>query len=331
MFVVKVLKQYLLSVAVVISTATTISAYAQDEIKQLIDRINQQAKHVSFTGQVLHQQGDVEQLLQVARVCELNGHDERIVALDGSASEIVRMRDKVWYFHPQNGAAMESYVANEHTGLTGLALSKKLQQNYAKLQTYYQFVHGETATIANRSASQLKIISKDKWRFGYHLWIDDDSGLILRTDIYDASWQALESYIFQSVDLDKALAKKGVLPSAELVEMQKEAMNEETMEMPLAQSNWQFTDLPPGYKVQQRLLIKAGSDAQSTEQYIIGDGLGAFSVMVQTSDTATSKNSTMQWGAMNVFSLTNDGYKFTALGEAPIETLEKVVTAVRAK
>lgn len=305
--------------------------FAQDDIKQLLDQINLKAEHVSFSGEFVHKQGDSEERLWVARVCDTKGHDERIVSLTGQPKEIVRQRERIWYYDPKQGTAMENVVANEHTGLSGLALSRKLQQNYSQLQKYYNFELGDNELIAGRSTSQIKIISKDDWRFGYHLWVDKESGLILRTDLYNQDWQLLESFVFEKVIIDTKLAEQNVLPSEQLMQAQKQPTHQVVKELPMATADWKFAELPPGYKVQQRLLLQKTGALETTEQFLIGDGVASVSVLIYPDDANMQQSSSMQWGAMNIVSRTQDGYKVTVIGEAPTMALQFLLEQLQLK
>ena len=55
---------------------------------------------------------------------------------------------------------------------------------------------GKTGRVANRKAQSVIIRPKDPYRYGYHLWADIDTGLLLKAYLIDHHGSILEQFMF---------------------------------------------------------------------------------------------------------------------------------------
>ncbi|MEJ2132182.1 MAG: MucB/RseB C-terminal domain-containing protein, partial [Gammaproteobacteria bacterium] len=64
------------------------------------------------------------------------------------------------------------------------------------LPSPYRLKLGRTGRVASRNAVELVIEPIDEDRFGYRLWADTETGLLLRSEMLDASGTRLETFQF---------------------------------------------------------------------------------------------------------------------------------------
>ncbi|HEX2796602.1 MAG TPA: MucB/RseB C-terminal domain-containing protein, partial [Immundisolibacter sp.] len=92
---------------------------------------------------------------------------------------------------------------------------------------------------------------------------------------------------------------------------------------------WKIGTLPPGFGVRGYIRRQSPGSGQDVEQLTISDGLATVSVFIDS--PAPGEQSLLGAGrvqAMPAFGARLDGRQVTALGAAPMATLQQVVKAL---
>ena len=109
---------------------------------------------------------------------------EQLNLLNGPGREVVRIGDKVSYFEPNVPPySLQSSIING-------PFPSEFFLRPEKLVSGYEFIMIGRSRIAGRAAQQIRIISKDKSRFGLNVWLDQQTGLLLKMNLFgqDASF-----------------------------------------------------------------------------------------------------------------------------------------------
>ena len=112
-----------------------------------------------------------------------------------------------------------------------------------QLDPYYRFKMGRIERVSGRPAQKVLITARDKYRYGYHLWADTVSGLLLKADLVNGKGKVLEQFMFTNVTIG------GDIPQAHLqttVDKTDLVMHKPTPQQNTAvgDSKWRFRDLP---------------------------------------------------------------------------------------
>src|SRR5206468_1885843 len=75
-----------------------------------------------------------------------------------------------------------------------------LPQQLSDLNQNYTIQLGGTGRVANRPAQQLVIKPKDAYRYGYQLWADKATGLLLKADLVDSNGKIIEQFMFTQLN-----------------------------------------------------------------------------------------------------------------------------------
>ncbi len=166
--------------------------------------------------------------------------------------------------------------------------------------------------VAGRMALLLKVDPKDEFRYGYRLWLDQETGLLLRSELLGVNEVMLEQVMFTSLELLSAEQGQAILSERKVMPTPKIKPEEESLV-------WMISQLPSGFKLLDHR-IKGGE--KKVEHMVFSDGLASVSVFVEgnkaSSDTFVGV-STM--GAVNAFGSTKDGFQVTVVGEVPKATV----------
>jgi sigma-E factor negative regulatory protein RseB len=177
--------------------------------------------------------------------------------------------------------------------------------------------------ITGRMAQQIRVISKDKTRFGYHLWLDEQSGLLLKLDMYDLDGSLLEqiqvTQLTVSENVNKIFAGFSVdqLPQ----------VSTRTTQAP-RNLLWQVSYLPLGMKVVKQDVHRIERTGQMTEYMLLSDGLVDVSVYVMSANDAFQEDLSIATGSNAVVSKTDGRVQVTVIGDIPVITADKIADSI---
>ena len=193
-----------LALAGVVSAAAT-SSWAQSaadapaqarEVRTWLLRIHEAASHRNFQGTFVVSGGGTVSSAHIAHYCEGPNQFERSEALDGQARNVYRQNETVTTLWPATKVAM---IEQRDSLAQFPAL---LQAGDDHIADFYE-VHPQGAErVAGRDANVLVVKPRDSLRYGYRLWADQASGLLLRADVMGAHDEVLESSAFSEVQIN---------------------------------------------------------------------------------------------------------------------------------
>lgn len=246
---------------------------------------------------------------------------ERIRHLSGEPSEVLRRGDRVSCLHP------EGSVDFNLTGLPGAVGGAFKRTNFA-LPDYYMLSKGGSERVAGRATRTLDVMPKDRMRYGYRLWLDQETAMLLKSVTVDHKGKALEVFEFIDIDMGSPVAKSAFEPGDGLEWLDKRA--ESDVKDPLDLS-WNVSWLPKGFSMANSGLRRIGVGAVSSK--VFSDGLAAFTVFLEPLAEAQVDEGTQLQGATVAVSrkgTTGDRqFLVTFVGEVPMETALQVMASVK--
>ena len=137
-------------------------------------KINQAAAEVNFIGTFVYIHDGKIEAMEVARRIDDGHMQERIYSLNGEPREVIRGMDKVWCYIPDQNVVVHDYRQTSESGFPRI-----LPGDIKGLERNYDFELLGSSRIANRMAREIRVLPKDAFRYGYSLWADEESGLLL--------------------------------------------------------------------------------------------------------------------------------------------------------
>lgn len=245
---------------------------------------------------------------------------ERLVSLNGPRNEIIRDGAHITCIRADDSAVV--YNSTSERGLLPLVPDTADPQ----LEKSYRIALSGSDRVAGYSADIVDIVARDGFRYGYRLWIDKGSRLLLRSIVTDSKRNALEQFMFVSLTI-------GTPPSdTDLVPRQRElltttAADSNEIEMRGAPM-WQVTKFPPGFSFRS---ARRSRDAVKGAQHLIySDGLASVSIYVEPRDAGTEELTTMAGrGTMNIYTYSSGAWRFTVLGDVPLATVTMMAQSLQ--
>ena len=276
----------------------------------------------SYQGRLLYLRGEELSTLQIRQTL-LNGIKyERVTHLDSQASELIRIGAEVVSLGPDGQVTR----LQPGTATYPARLAETLGQN---LPEQYQLQLAGEDRVAGRAVTRLHLAPVDAWRFGYRVWLDDESSLPLKLETVDTQGQALERLEFLSLQLSPALtAADFTVPKAAsddaLAPVQPQRFAGRTMAL---EPHW----LPPGFRhVDGDTRLEQGRPVTARTY---SDGIATFTLFVSPGEAEAEGPVVSRLGptlaVTSHVDVMNAGFNVTLLGEVPPATAEKVLANLK--
>lgn len=297
------------------------------EAEAMLARMQRAAQSLDYDGTFVYQQGDrIESFRIVHRGSGADGVRERLVSLSGVPREIIRNDREVRCYLPDEKTLL---VEPRRPGARNFP--SLLPESFATLHTYYQLRSGRGERVAGRQARAITIRPRDGFRYGYRLWIDGDTGLLLKAQLIDHEGNTIEQYLFTQIAIGKLIA------DADLRSQSPESSPiRQAPEAPAApgEARWTVARLPSGFALTARSVRRLSALPEPAEQLVYSDGLSVVSVFVEPAGQSGAPGAlagSTQMGAVHAFGKVTDGYQVTVVGEVPAATVNLIGQSVTAR
>jgi sigma-E factor negative regulatory protein RseB len=298
------------------------NAANNDEAITMLERMTEAAKDLTYEGVFAYQSGKNLQSIRIYHRADARGELERLISLNGAAREVIRSNDMVTCINP------EVRQVNVSRRPLGRGFPSDLPRRLSSAAPFYEVTMGDMDRIAGRKAQELVIKPNDQYRYGYRLWVDADTDLLLKSELVGNDGDVLETFAFSSLNIDVHIPEHKFEPQMSGEEM---TWHRSEPEKPLntanqsQQSQWRAEWLPEGFAqvaYQTRLRASNGADV---EQRVYSDGLSSVSVFIEKIRARhTHLRGGSHVGAINAFGTIMHSHFVTVVGEVPAETVEKI-------
>jgi sigma-E factor negative regulatory protein RseB len=303
-----------------LALAVTADASAQ-EARSWLDKMNRAVEELNYRGTFVHVlEGNPETLHIIHR--NVDGRSgERILSLDGMGREIIRQDDEVQCILPDRRVVL----LEERKDLSPLVSA--LPSYSAEIEEHYELTLRSTARVANRLAQVLEIKPRDEFRYGYMLWLDQETAMPLRSQLIGDKGAIVEQILFTEIELPSSIPAEALAATIDTTGFE---MLRPPHSSALAQDiPWRAADVPGGFKLSVATQSPIAGSETPVEHLVYSDGLATVSVFIEDPNTKAEVSegfSTM--GSTNAFSLTLRGRKVTAVGEVPRQTVRTIASSL---
>ncbi|MBS1270052.1 MAG: Sigma factor AlgU regulatory protein MucB [Gammaproteobacteria bacterium] len=296
-------------------------------------KINDAASQLNYSGTFVYIQGQRIETMRVTHRAGENDMRQRIYALNGAPREIVRDAKQVWCYVPDKKLGVHEYRQVSKQGFPNL-----LPRGLEHVVKYYNVYKGSKGRIADREVQQIVITPKDEFRYGYNLWADEHSGLLLKAVLLDQEKRPIEQYLFTHVEIGGEISAQDlepVTPKGELVWYGDARTENQSKpdggDMPTG--NWVVEKVPEGFMLTRKIKRLSPMRAKMVEHYVYSDGLATVSVFVEQveGESSVKIDGVSKMGAVHAFGREIDEHQITVVGEVPSQTVDLIGMSVRRK
>lgn len=316
----------------------SVSQVFAENIGDMLARMNDAFATQSYDGVFSYYTGgDLASLRVVHKVIE-GVQRERLVHLNGAPREIVRHGEDVSCIVMPG----DDLITLENSIPAG-PFARAFVRQFDKIADSYTLDSFGEGRVANRLANRIAVSPKDEHRYGYRLWLDKETSLLLRAELVDHEGAKLEIFMFNQVSLGDDVTEAALEPQESQGAMvshltlrpanqQWQPPAEATEPMP---SSWTTNWLPPGFKMATSDLRHKADADHHVSSFLYSDGLAAFSIYIEPMPERGAASMVSQNGATvavtHRVSSDNGYYLVTLVGEIPQPTAQQIITNVHHK
>ncbi|HEX5785456.1 MAG TPA: MucB/RseB C-terminal domain-containing protein, partial [Burkholderiaceae bacterium] len=243
---------------------------------------------------------------------------ERVDTLTGPARTTVRRNDEVVTFIPEARTTVQE--RRETLGL----FPALLQTQGQSVQEHYSLKPlGVVERVAGFEAEAHDLVPKDDLRFGYRVWSERKTGLVLKIQTLDGQQRVLEQVAFSELNLDVPLKVEALLKLMK----NRPGYTVQTLTVrhtTPAEQGWRLRKDVPGFQT-IGCQIKDEADPQSAPpplQWVLSDGLASVSLFIEGYDPKRHvQEGSMASGATRSMAKRMGEHWLTLVGEVPARTL----------
>ena len=274
---------------------------------------------LNYSGTFIYHHHGRMDTMRIIHKADQGKIQEKIVALTGPSREVIDNNTHVMRISSDNKS-----ITIEKSNSANLPLWQ-LSKATSKLSKYYQCSIAGQERIANRTALIVDIMPKDQYRYGYQLWIELDTKLLLKSELKNAHGEILEQFFFTELEIMEQIPDQLLEPSTSTAGYIVDDQSSVDIKLQDTDNDsaWIATWVPDGF-----LMSEYGK--HPAEHFVYSDGLTLFSVFMEKFDQPKNiVTGAFSLGGLNVFAIIKHDHLITVMGEVPKSTVEMIANSVQ--
>ena len=258
---------------------------------------------------------------RIWHVCDGDQQIERVESLTGAPRSTFRRNDQVVTFLPESKVARTE--KRESLGL----FPSLLKSSDSSIPEFYSARQTGSERVAGFDADVVQVQPKDGLRFGYRIWSEKKSGLVVKLQTLDTDGRVLEQAAFSELQLDAPVRMDKL--ARMMADTQGYKVEKPELVKTTAQAEgWELRNPVAGFKPMSCYKRPATAGmAESTMQWIFSDGLASVSLFVEVLDRQRhAQEVLLSSGATQTLtrrlSDKSGDWWLTVVGEVPAQTLK---------
>jgi len=241
---------------------------------------------------------------------------ERVEVLSGAPRSTFRRNDEVLTFLPEHHV-----VRTERHESLGL-FPNLLKSSESSIPEFYAARRLGAERVAGFDADLIQLVPKDTLRFGYRVWSEKRTGLVVKLQTLDADGNVLEQAAFSELQLDSPVRPDKLLHMMQPPRGWRVERAEAVKTTPAAEG-WGLHSTVAGFRPLNCYKRSAAGTSEGGIQWIFSDGLASVSLFVEPYDRQRHRQEGMfASGATQTLTRRIDDWWLTVVGEVPPQTLK---------
>jgi len=307
-----------------------LGAAAQDDgsadALQWMEKMVSAVKTLNYEGTFVYAHDWQLETMHVIHAAGPKGERERLISLNGSPREVLRDDQLLTCILPDKRVVMVEKAPPPRYIPAGLLnLSKELRQ-------HYRFKLAGQDRVAGRDAQIVHVEPRDGYRYGYRLWLDQDTGMLLKSDLVNEKGMPVEQMMFTRLTLHETIPESRLKPAISGKGFTWYRQEQPPKAPAGGGHQWEVTKLPPGFHMSMHMEHAMPESRMPVDHLMYTDGLASVSVYIESLSKAEKPfKGVSRMGGVNAFGTMIEGHQVTVVGEVPKSTVMLIGEAVRMK
>lgn len=283
-----------------------------------LGRIASAGQRLNYVGTFIYQSGKHVETSRIAHRVDASGEYERLEVLDGSPREVIRSSGEVRCVLPDQ----KTVIIDQPGGRR--PFPARVPASFSNLSESYRIRKGDEHRVAGLEAQAIILEPKDDLRYGHTLWAEQQSGLLLKSRMFDERGEMIEQFMFSDVriggDVSPDLLKQRYVSTDDW-----RVVNARGSDVPKAETGWMLRTPLPGYNLLSVVKRPLGRERGEAVQLVYSDGLASVSLFIEPlgNDGAASALGAQTSGAIHIYKRVVGGHLITVLGEVPLRAVQR--------
>lgn len=300
------------------------------DVARWLMRLQDSTRARAYMGTFVVNAGNQMSTSRIWHVCDGAQQIERVDALTGTPRSTFRHNDLVVTFLPDS-----RLVIQETRDSLGL-FPNLLQRSDTAVARFYRLKALGQARVAGLQTDVVQLEPVDALRFGYRIWTEHVTGLIVKVETLDAANGVLEQAAFSELQFNAPLSfdnLKVLMNDTHGYQVHRPKMRRTSV----AEEGWTLNSPPPGFmpiRCYAPVDANEASNARSL-QCIFSDGLASVSLFMEPFDAKRhlrmAGHESLSMGATQLRVRQSGQWWLTAVGEVPAATLTGFLQALERK
>ena len=297
---------------------------AQNAAEDLLQAMHDATRRLNYDGIFVYQRGGHLDTMRIVHKYDQGTEVERLISLSGPAREVIRDGTLVTCLFADDQEAMVE--KNPPRDLIGIGFSAPVEQ----LIGHYGFSMRGKDRVAGRHAVVVSIDPVGVDRYGYRLWVDAQSKLLLKSMILGPGGRTLEQVQFTQIAILDEVPDEHLRAEIAGTEFAWRTDNDDGAgEREAVESSWSVQWLPNGFELKDSNIQSMATSAMPVSHLVYSDGLAMVSVFVEElMEGAEQLQGSSSRGAVNAFSRVANDHQITVVGEVPLPTVKQIAHSV---
>jgi sigma-E factor negative regulatory protein RseB len=257
---------------------------------------------------------------RITHILEGGSELEKLEILDGKIREFIRHDDEVRCYLPDSKLLIIESRAKADKFPAFLTAAAP------DVDSYYNVSRGGVERVAGHNCNVISLEPRDALRYGYRLWSDQDTGLLLKAQTLDEHGTILEQVGFTDVTIGGHIDRNRVRPTVVSTDGWR-VEKSHSVPADLIGQGLSLKAEPPGFRKIMEVRRTMGS-GREVGQVVFSDGLAAISVFIEPLGGPSQNPGEATKGLINILAREDGGHWLTVVGEVPSATIRQVADSV---
>ncbi|HYR05761.1 MAG TPA: MucB/RseB C-terminal domain-containing protein [Gallionella sp.] len=282
------------------------------------------AHQTDYSGVFVYQYDNRVETSRIIHVVEPDSEYEKLESLDGPKREIIRHHGQVWCYISHKMVQVDSQQGRSR-------FPSLLPEQLSALSANYQAKEAGMERVAGYNTHVILFQPRDNLRYAYKIWVNTDSGLLLKAAVLGIKNEVVEQYAFTQLQIGGNIDRTWIGVKKSLRHDAEPSLSPGLVKggTPI-NSGWVVDALPVGFKKTMEIQRSMRGKHAPVTQIVYSDGLSAISIFIEPSDEdEDDKDGLSSRGAVNLYHKVLDKHLITVVGEVPPRTVMQVLDSVR--
>jgi sigma-E factor negative regulatory protein RseB len=291
----------------------------------LLARMIKAVESLSYEGTFVYIHGQKTETMQIVHTMDERGQRERLVSLTGEPREVIRDDNILTCIWPDSRSVV---IEPRRSRLGGLPAA--IPDRGFGPDSPYHFSLEDEQRIAGLPCRSVRIDPKDDLRYGHRLCINEESGMLLKSEMLDHEGTTIEQFMFTSIQFPSHMPDERFEPV-----MKGEGFSTYRVETQPGHSDlppdpgWTVRHIPDGFHLTSVTKRPMAANLNPVQHLVLSDGLATVSVFISRAPSPDDLHmGVTQSGALNAMALPAGDFQVTVVGEVPGKTVRMIADSV---